>query len=434
MLLTLEFQYSRYCQNEAGFAIATGNPYLLITIPPSTNSDVGTISPILNGRQAIHAKDPREELARDEQDFVTLLKSRLADDFPIFADKPEDIQRGNAAIQKVNESLAELIDEYKLKPRRRVELEVWTSISDESPAQYSIINRIKMCLQDSQWAHLAVVGVSLKFSLELITKALQQLPVESSPDGTRPLKRLSIELVHMDDQSHILRALNDQIDIRSILDNFHAGWALTETKWRESCLKAGIELDLHEPRQIDYIPPRVGILISNSKQRTLYAGRCAFQKTGSELHLLAGEREYFYYNAKSSNGSADERADQAIREFEQYLLLYSMPGHNGVVLVGDPMAWLAQLRSSIESYQDLKTVLFISNTMSKPRSLIIPALKRGLQIKPYTRPPELLASEQDKVRVKSLMKDIRMDIRNSGACSGSVELRYYRHRQTLGPP
>ncbi len=411
LLLSRSFKDSRYCQVEAGAMTALGTPYILVMIPPATKGEIVELSPILEGLEILDARKD----ANPRRDFVSLLRTRLSDKFG----GQRGIRDDKVAVKAVEDSLAAIVDLYRLEPPRQAHIGVWPSLESDSPAPLSIIENIgRSLLGGVGRAELVFVGISLKFSLKLITKALEVLPKKER--GKTSKRDLTIDLVHMDDQSHILHALKDTTDITNVLENFHAEWPRTQLRWHSACAAAGINL-IVKTTTVDYIPPRVGILIDGHGGPKLYAGRCSFSEIGGVFQLKVGEREYFFYTA------ADERGKNAIRDFKGYLSLYKRPGHNGVVLPSRAL-WVAQLEACIENYQDISEVTLISRTMTKLQPLIIPSLRKGLLVKVYIHHPDLLPADE-RYDVTSLARRIRDDIRNdSYECSGGrVEIRRYRH-------
>ena len=142
-------------------------------IPPAAKNQIKEISPILEGWEILDAKIDRDPL----KNFVTLLKTRLDDRFGAQPEKPPIIREGKGPSQLVEESIAKLIDTYRLEPPKQELMRVWPSLEEGSPARHSIIENIKRSLLGGEGpTRLAFVGVSLKFSLALITQALSELP------------------------------------------------------------------------------------------------------------------------------------------------------------------------------------------------------------------------------------------------------------------
>lgn len=417
-LLSSAFRYSQYCQIEAGMtAMRKKKPYLEITIPPTTFDDIRKVSPILEGRDAINA---------DSEGLSLKLKETLESCFLNLRIKDDEDEKVAHAIADLRKRIGERIDDYKLKPPRQELIGVWPSLQEKSGAPYSIIQSIRRSIERGS-THLAFVGVSLKFSLKLITEALRDLP----KDNPANRKKLTIDLVYMDDQSHILHSLSDTVDIDNVIENFHRSWPETRKGWEESCKAAGIELDVNKPlgpKGIDYIPPQVGILIdSGNAGCKLYAGRCSFEQIGKAFRLMVGERDYFFYTSDNDLGR------EAIRVFIQHLNCYRDPKHNGVSLVPDHSTWSRQLESCIENYADIHEVTLISNTTTKFYPLILASFRKGHVVKVYTHGlPNDLPSE-DQSHVEGLKHRLEGDVRNEGNrnTNGRVELRYYYHQPTF---
>ncbi|MGA8028327.1 MAG: toll/interleukin-1 receptor domain-containing protein [Bryobacteraceae bacterium] len=413
-LLSSEFRHSPYCQVEAGMTVVLDKPYLEILIPPVDYRDIAKISPILEGRDVVKASDPRTFVTTLEDSLLSHFRQKLPDGPKAINDAPDPV----LVIQK---TLADLIESYQLRPPEQELMGIFPSLKNDSPAPLSIIEHLRRSIKGGS-THLSVVGVSLKFSLDLITTALEGLPKRHG--GTQ--KKLTINLVHMDDQSHILHSLSDTIDIRKIRRTFHKDWPTVQENWQRACADAGVDLIVNPPKGIDYIPPQVGILIESAAgQSEFYAGRCSFERAGDDFRLIVGEGQYFFYT------SADELGPGAIRVFKQYLEHYAEDKHNGVSLVPKRTAWLEQLTASILNYTDLHEMLLISNTTTKLYPLIVPAVGKGLTVKVYNRHPELLLATHEKLRAESLATELRNEIRNDAHVQGGVELYHFRHLPTF---
>jgi hypothetical protein len=415
LLLSREFEHSQYCQSEAGAVMCQDKPCIAIMVPPAVSQDVGRISPVLGDLQVL-----------DGTDTIARIKSSVSQKAGPLTERHGSRGEEKRLVRAVEDRLNELCEAYALNPPSKILMGIWPSLTEESHAHLAIIKSIRNALAGrGKSPHVAFVGVSLKYSLRWITAALTDLP-KSSP------KELTIELVHMDDQSHILHALRDSHDIDSILQSFHTEWAATKAAWERYCAAAKVTLTVRESR-IDYIPPRIGIFIDSGveAERKLFAGRCAVKKVGQAFSLLVGEREYHHYTWLDERGRADNRGQGAIREFGQFLALYREPKYNGVVLVSSPTTWLEQLTSCVDRYQGLNAITLISDTMTKLWPLIVPALRRGLLVKIYARDPQLIPAEE-RWKVTSIPKRVREEILNdNGRCRGTVELRYYRHLSTF---
>ena len=81
-------------------------------------------------------------------------------------------------------------------------------------ARTSIVEHIKRSIlnKDHNTENSACRGVSLKYSLDLVTRALDELAL--CKDDVHELfkdqvKQVQINLVHMNDHSHILSSIND---------------------------------------------------------------------------------------------------------------------------------------------------------------------------------------------------------------------------------
>jgi TIR domain len=224
LILSNGFQHSPYCQAEAGATVTLKKHQIHITIPPVAADDIKRISPVLEGWELIDGSMP-EEVAR-------VLRNRLRGVFKdpgILEPKNAEIELNCGAAKKLRESLDDVIREYKIEPPEQAQIGVWESLTDPR-ASASIIAHIRRAIADGE-TNVAVVGVSLKYSIHIITQAINSLAAEGSTSWRGPL---TIELVHVDDQSHILHTLKDDIDISSVLRYFRIGWEQTKADWMEN--------------------------------------------------------------------------------------------------------------------------------------------------------------------------------------------------------
>lgn len=438
LLLSRGFKWSRYCQAEAGAAAITEKRVLSLMIPPATVSELDSIAPVLGGIDIMEAKCTQISGDKEWEQFHRRLKSRITTAQPApplnfyeqvndeDSDPPKPSDREKRLLERVDNRIKTIVERYELEEPERIELDVWPSIQKASPARRSIVENIKASLRSQLIAsELIFVGVSLKFSLGLITDALTQFADEvcsppTSATDERPMrmagKKLRITLVHMDDHSHILHALNDQIDIDEIRENFHVGIKKIEESWRLLCDRASLELQDLKIHPIDYIPPRVGILIDDKQ---FYAGTCYFVEAGKGFRLYVGEREYKYYT------SAKPRGVSAIEDFRQYVSVYQKENYNGVVLMPDADRWIAHLRKCIQTYRDVTELVLISQSATKFQPLIIEGLRQGLAIKVYIQAPSKITGAAQ-ARVSDLADRIKWDADNHiSSKKGSVEIYHF---------
>ncbi len=402
LLLSREFQWSKYCQAEAGLATTLDPEKLLIVVlPPSGEDDIKTISPILHTFKHLFA-DPRTFAEDLRSKVARVLRTVLPD---------------RCSLETALEAeLSETIEAYSLTPSKKEPLLIWPCITGEvegQPAQHSIVQSIKKSLRNKQQVtELIFVGVSLKFSLVLITQALEEFS-----DGGRVSqpKTLSIELVHMDDQSHILQedALDDPIDIKNIRDNFYRDWPGTLRRWEKACELGSVKLTPPRQHWIDYIPPRIGILIDG---QTLFAGRCSFPHRGDAFQLFAGERPYFFYTLLDSHGK------KAIEEFKDYLRVYRKANHNGVVLAPEE-DWLRRLQFPLECDPSVREMTLISKSGGNFRRLVKCAIDKGISINIYLQNPR--GSRKLKERIETFRGGVYADFRSRNAGSEHKEPRWF---------
>jgi hypothetical protein len=202
-----------------------------------------------------------------------------------------------------------------------------------------------------------------------------------------------------------------------------------ESRLDGKCKDVGIEVNVAAPVAIDYIPQQVGVRIKSltAEWSVLYAGRCSFESAGVGTRLLVGEGEYSFY----SSPARTPRGPKAIEVFDQYVRHYLSPQHNGATLVLNHTDWIARLESCLSNYQGLRELVLISNTTTKFRQLIIPALTRGLLVRVYSRDPGLLPPREAAV-VRLLEEELAEHVAKLGApCPGRAELRYFHHTPTF---
>jgi hypothetical protein len=332
-------------------------------------------------------------------------------------------------------ALAALIESYSTVPPEAALTGIWGGLTDPG-ASRSIVAHIRRAVEEGE-TNVAVSGVSLRYSINVITEAINSLAYGQG--GTQSLKGpLNIELIHVDDQSHILRSLEDMIDISSIVDYFRVRWPDTKAEWEATGRAAGIEVRIKDPAAIDYIPQQVGVRIQSTEGQwsVLYAGTCSFLKADQSTRLLVGEREYAFYTSSSPNPYAPAtrnfRGPEAIEVFNQYVQHYGDPKHNGLSLVEDRYEWIQRLERCITDYQDIGELILVSNTCQKLFPLIVPALSRGIAVRAYTTHPDLLPPfEADQVRRLRQRLDQEKGRRLRKRDSGTAELLYLRHTPTF---
>jgi hypothetical protein len=422
LLLSNEFEHDPRCQAEAAAAVALGKPLILILIPPVGNIfDLPRMSPALDDpdRKLIDGSRPQLVIA----ELGSILAEHFATrGYPRLGDADTKDRR-----DQVRSSLTDVNHAYEIEPPIQALVGVWPTLTD-TRTHHSITQNLIRAVAAGE-ASVAVVGVSLKYSIDILTAALQELA------AIQPARRpgpLTIELVHMDDQSHILNSLQDSVDINSVLKNFHVGWPETKARWLRAGESVGVTINVREPIAIDYIPQQVGVRIRSFPGRwsVLYAGRCSFQQAGDGgARLLVGEREYLFYK---SSGSANARDDEAIAVFDQYVDQYRSTEHNGAMLVAesDRTQWISRLETCVQKYQDLDQLVLVSNTTTKFLPLIAPALKRGIPVKVYSSDPGLpMLRETDKAMIDLLVGRVKGLVQPEWP--GQAELRYFHDLPTF---
>jgi TIR domain len=408
LLLSNAFRYSQYCQAEAGATVTLDRHHIQITIPPVSIAQIKDISPVLEGREVIDGGN-QDEVIKD-------LHSRLQEEFK---------ERGHT-IERSTETSAEAEGAFLAALSGITwQYSVWPSLTEPGTKQ-SIIEYVRRAVVDGA-ASLAVVGVSLKYSIEIVGEAIDELASSATPlEGP-----LTIELVHMDDQSQILHSLNDSADIESVQKWLRVNWQDIKQGWEERGREIGLDIVVAEPMAIDYIPQQVGVRIASSRHRyrlwsVLYAGRCSFEHAGEGTRLMVGEREYCFYT------SDDPRGREEIAVFDGYFAQYRTPKHNGAALVSDRYHWIQRLEECVAKYPGISQLTLVSNTGQKLFPLIIPALRRGITVKVYATDPKKLTGVNRKM-VAVLTERVAEEIvsKLGDECPGRVEFYNLRYRPTF---
>lgn len=185
ILLSREFQWSPYCQTEAGTVMALEKPYVPVLVPPARREDVGNeIAPVLEGVQLLYAADPNfisllqaavaKAIGRSKDSLKKLIsrlqeieRSELSD----FA--PTNVEEDDAKRAYVHASIRDIESRYRLsQPKKRL-LSLWPSLAD-SACKTSIVGNMTNCLgEEDDETVFTFAGVSLKYSLHLISDALE---------------------------------------------------------------------------------------------------------------------------------------------------------------------------------------------------------------------------------------------------------------------
>jgi TIR domain len=413
LLLSREFRWSSHCQAEVGSAMILEKPFVPIVVSPATLKEVEEIAPALAGSQYEFTNDPNlvtrlEEILRAKlvhrNERLTKLLSRLHAleggelQSPRTVYDPEEVYRR----RKVEDGIRNIEEKYRLFQPKKAISSAWPSLADRDCWE-SIVGNIRKSLEDrSNDTVLVVVGVSLKYSLNLIATALEKAGrLTAEEAGTS--KKLRITLVHMDSESHILHAMGDARDISSIRDNFDdINWPKIHDTWKS--LSALLSIELEEPirHRIDYIPPRVGILIDD---KFLYAGSCSFRLIGDfdvpmrDVHTNAtlragnipifnldvGENEYrFYKRSQGPRKNNPDASHRAMREFKGSVVAYRQAKFNvGVIPLWESDEWIKQIRMYISACKQSDEIIFVSATPQRFEPLIRNALGVGAKVKIY---------------------------------------------------
>jgi hypothetical protein len=399
-LLSREFRWSPYCQAEAGTAMALEKPYIPIIISPADEKEAGQeIAPVLEGSQYLFASAP-DFIASLQQQIVTTLANRKENlselisklqhlrDAELSGPTIHDVKIEKDRRGLVYSAIHNIEESYQLSQPKKTVVSAWSTLGDPA-CRASVIGNIKKLLKGTDKnVTLIFTGVSLKFSLHLITDALRGLNA-SGKEPPLPEKTLNISLVHMHDQSHILHALGDERDMTSIRESFGKEWMKTWSAWKSLCGEA-IEFDKPVVYRIDYIPPRVGLLLEGGDQSFLYAGRCAFKQTDFRSHFFnldVGENEYLFYS-KNAETKGDDPSFKAIEEFKASFNAYKeIQNNSGITPVWESDPWMGRLRRCIDALDGPADITFISGTAKKFEPLIIKALEKGASVRTYVSDP-----------------------------------------------
>jgi hypothetical protein len=459
VLLSQEFEWSQYCQAEAGAVATFGanfnsheadkpvhNHTIVITIPPVDPNSIQKVAQVLDGYLVRDASQLSDLSSRDN------FFDELASDLNICMDN-RGITRskthgGQALEANVAIAVEHIVESYDRNVPPKDLMGIWPSIRDETgSAKVSLVNSIKASLDNEKpLTTLSFVGVSLKFSFLYLDEALRVFADEVEDDkklaakdkkhpsrdvGGKP-KTLKIILVYMDANSHILHSLNAENDLEHIREALNKEFDGTKKTWIEHCKRAHITLEEADikVRRIDYIPPRVGILID---KEILYAGRCSIQQDDAGgHHLLVGEGEYYYFSKRDGTRADRDRGEARIKEFSNAIQAYSNPIHNGVRLICDSRKkhkWIEELQKCVEHYSNIESVILISNSGAKFVDLIKFAWENGKCVHVHVR--ELnKAPRWARTKIEGLMEDLREFKRNNNP-RGACTFHFCRHPSTF---
>jgi TIR domain len=395
LILSREFRWSAYCQAEAGTTMALQKPFIPIVVHPVDEVEASlSIAQVLEGCQYIFSTDKKfvanfralvhKRLASpstDQLEVIERLKAAASSNAKLLLGSDPDAQKNAEEAAKVLESeIQKLHRSYAShRPSKRL-ISAWPSLLDSACRESIINNVIESCCSPTGETTILVVGVSLKYSLHIISEALQRLASEANKSG-RKSHSLRVTLVHMHEESPILHALNDSLDIAAIRDHFRDGWEQSKAKWQRLSEQAGIELQEPIVRWIDYIPPRVGILIDRT---TLYASHCKLKTAAStETHfqLLVGENEYEFFTAKDGSEIDRARAKREIEDFCQVVAALSQASNNtGVTPIWESHTWIDHLKQYVGRCSSKDTIKFISESATKFEELIKFAVRTEAQV------------------------------------------------------
>jgi hypothetical protein len=441
LLLSREFRWSAYCQAEAGTTMALEKPFIPLLVPPVTTRDMwDEVAPVLSGITPLNIDDPLFVSRLQEMIVSGLAKSRESlrqiiatlreletAGLPAPVSVRLEVQKKESERQAALQSAVDTIKtRYRLAPPKEKLIRAWRSMEDEA-CKASIVGNIVRHLKLPGQTDLTFVGVSLKFSLRFIEDALRKL-VDAQHGKLLLQKRLKINLIHMDDQAHILHALKDTRDMAAIKLRFGVNWQGKLHSWKELWKKVcGDNVELDDPNlyRIDYIPPRVGVLMETAGESTLYAGRCAFNQDDLDLavfELYVGENEYLYYDFGPQQWGAED--PKPLREFKFSMNAYRDPRHNsGATPIWGSGDWLSRLEGYIEEIHGTTEVTLISGTGKRFEGLVRKAITHGAKVTSY-----VCDTESHLPHAKRLFDDL---FRELGEAAKSVEIRRYTHPATF---
>ena len=434
-ILSREFQWSGYCQAEAGTVMALEMPFVAVIVPPVTPLAVRDIAPVMEGMDVISLTEPT---------FITHLENELS------ARVSEAIERRNALAKRfrirgtpqpqvstlvnsgtaevVNHRLAAAIDavtqRYRYRqPRKTLQMR-WDSLRDDG-CQESIIHNLSASIKSANpVTTVDLAGVSLKYSLSLIDRSLEVISGERFRSATGKLLRL--RLVHMHADSHILRALGDDADLKAIRANFVTNWPTLIEKWGSICKQANVSLELPLVREIDYIPPVIGMLIDNT---ILFRGQCTLGQIGlgkpPSFRLQAGENEYDMWvcDHQTESSSPAYVARAAFRDsFAAYL---ENQFNCGAAVVVASSVWLGRIAEHLyPSSGEPIEVTLVSATAVKFQQLVRHALAIDAKVRVVFH-----ASERSRQRVVSQVRE--RYVKELGECARSMAIVTFSHPPTF---
>ena len=371
-LVSREVRWSSWCQAEAGATLLHDKEKLMIPIPPVSRLEAPEIVKLF---VEFNFHDVENGFCADR--FGKALNSRLK--------TGQNHTPAERLEKEINTELQLAAKRYELVPEKLL-LKVWPSIDPKcEESRKSIVEHICRSVQNpvKTVTTLDVVGVSLKFSLKLVSEALDEAALRHAGSGRNDSasKTLKIRLVHMSSHSHILQALRDERDVGFIKESFEKGWEERLKQWKESANNAGITLEEPKRFAIDYIPPQLGILVDGE---VLFLGQCAFKQTerGGEYQLLVGECEYFHHtwepNSRGDRLSPEAvLGREAIERFNAAVDAYSRPHLNASVLLAwDREEWIRHLKPEIKNAGNSE-VTIISETHYNFEALVVTALECG---------------------------------------------------------
>ena len=436
LVLSREFKWCAYCQAESGAAIALGKEILPLLVPPLTKSEVADVCPILDGFQVRAVESiGRDEFIRAVDGHIRLASTaatRIAKELSAHATKqlgPIKLPVPETALPRIDilqDAVRGIKATYETRVAPKHLQQCWGSLENDQCVR-SIVKNVKARLLDRGIA-LAVVGTSLKFSLGLITEAMSQLESEVRNSGGRTACKVGVpmhvQLVFMHWQSHILHAMK-VLDVDIIQKQLISGWPDVLAEWRR--LASSLCIDLKEPNvsQIDYVPPRVGLLIDDD---LFYGGRCAFVRRGntSSFDLRVGELPYQFFDANARRDTDRSTAQREISEFKGFLVAYGHKSNNtGVAAMVHSGEWIQRMIEVINVYGDaIDVATVVSGSGTRLRGVVAAIAKKCPSAK-----CEVLCHDAAGTGLHS--DRLREDLVKDGVPINSIQFVNYAHSPTF---
>lgn len=176
LLLSNAFRQSQYCQAEAGATVTLEKPHIQIMIPPVGYRTINDVSPVLEGGLIIDGGQPLTAV----KELRAQLAARFAEqELPMTTDPHAE----RTCVAALNAALSVATTRYDIEPPSRALLGYWDTLTDASA---SIIANIREAVATGA-TNVAVVGVSLKYSITILTTAIEAAAADAKAAG-RPVR------------------------------------------------------------------------------------------------------------------------------------------------------------------------------------------------------------------------------------------------------